>query len=136
MNLTAQAIEEFLPLDKRILPCILLMMVVAFSFWGSSRYPSLDDKALMGGQFVLNDALSFDAAWELPKSSTAVSEPTFQNPKYYATQANLGRGIKIADMNNDGVQDIVYVSGGHRNGPNYVYWGSSNGFSDNNRKTI
>ena len=38
-----------------------LVLVLAVLFWSGSRYPSLDEKAMMSGALVLEDPLSFEA---------------------------------------------------------------------------
>jgi hypothetical protein len=39
---------EFLR-DKRVLLCLLVLAGISAVFWGTSRYPGLDEKATMGG---------------------------------------------------------------------------------------
>ena len=67
--------------DKRLIIAVVLLAAISLSFWGSSRYPNLDTKAMMGGDIVLDDALSFDAVWELPENPTMVDQviATFAN---------------------------------------------------------
>ncbi len=45
----------------RFISALVLLVVLASLFWTSSRYPSLNDKALMGGAIELEDPLSFEA---------------------------------------------------------------------------
>ena len=45
----------------RILFAALLVVTIAVLFWTGSRYPSLNDKAIMEGSIQLEDALSFEA---------------------------------------------------------------------------
>jgi len=40
---------------------VTLIAVLALQFWTTSRYPSLNEKAMMSGAFQLEDPLSFDA---------------------------------------------------------------------------
>ena len=47
--------------DKRFYILLLALVALAFNFWLSSRYPSLNTKAMMSGSLVLEDFLSFDA---------------------------------------------------------------------------
>ncbi|MCF2872325.1 FG-GAP-like repeat-containing protein [Octadecabacter sp. G9-8] len=47
--------------DKRLILLGLLLLAIAAGFWLSSRYPSLNTKAMMGGQISLEDGLSYDA---------------------------------------------------------------------------
>ncbi|OAN73550.1 hypothetical protein A8B78_18315 [Jannaschia sp. EhC01] len=48
-------------MDKRLILLSLLLVAIAAGFWLTSRYPSLNTKAMMGGQISLEDGLSFDA---------------------------------------------------------------------------
>ena len=47
--------------SKRLFFAALLVAVLALFFWTQSRYPSLDEKAMMGGAIQLEDPLSFEA---------------------------------------------------------------------------
>jgi len=40
----------------------LVVLALAFYFWSQSRYPQLNDKAMMSGTIQLEDPLSFEAA--------------------------------------------------------------------------
>ncbi len=46
---------------RRIALMSLLMLVLAFSFWSGSRYPVLNEKAIMGGETAAEDPLTFMA---------------------------------------------------------------------------
>src|SRR5690242_12392133 len=46
----------------RVFLASLLVVVIAFYFWSQSRYPQLNDKAMMSGTIQLEDPLSFEAA--------------------------------------------------------------------------
>ena len=50
---------------KRTLITLLWIGALATLFWLGSRYPSLDAKALMGGELQLEDPLSFEAILEV-----------------------------------------------------------------------
>ena len=52
--------------NKRMLLAILITLVVGLNFWIGSRYPSLNEKAYMGGEMQL-DALGFDVVIEVSK---------------------------------------------------------------------
>lgn len=45
----------------RLALSLALVLVLAVLFWTGSRYPSLDEKAMMSGALVLEDPLSFEA---------------------------------------------------------------------------
>ncbi len=48
-------------LSKRIVFLVLLAIALGVGFWSGSRYPDLDEKAVMGGDTLLEDPLSFEA---------------------------------------------------------------------------
>lgn len=43
----------------------LIVVVLAYMFWTGSRYPALDEKAMMSGSIQLEDSLSFEAKFPL-----------------------------------------------------------------------
>ena len=49
------------PFGKRFVLATLLVAALAFQFWTQSRYPSLNEKAMMSGAMQLEDSLSFEA---------------------------------------------------------------------------
>ncbi len=53
------------PFEKRFALALLLVAVIAFQFWTQSRYPSLNEKAMMSGAIQLEDPLSFEAHYEI-----------------------------------------------------------------------
>ena len=55
---------------KRLIIIGLLMCYIAFSFWGGSRYPALNDKATMGGETRLEDSLSFEVLLEIQQGDS------------------------------------------------------------------
>ncbi len=62
MGSLRNGIGRILPrVDKRIVTVVLLVAGIALWFWSGSRYPSLDEKAMMGGSTQLEDPLSFEA---------------------------------------------------------------------------
>lgn len=60
------------PFGKRFLFCLLLVLVLAVQFWTQSRYPSLNEKAMMSGAIQLEDPLSFEAKYPLRPEHTVV----------------------------------------------------------------
>ena len=48
-------------LNPRLLLSALLVVTLAVLFWTGSRYPALDEKAMMSGAIQLEDSLSFEA---------------------------------------------------------------------------
>jgi len=65
MNLTSSGSSH-----KRLIIIGLLMAYIAFSFWGGSRYPALNDKATMGSETQLEDSLSFEVLLEIQKGDS------------------------------------------------------------------
>ncbi len=53
------------PFGKRFFLALLLVAVIAVQFWTQSRYPSLNEKAMMSGAIQLEDPLSFEAHYEI-----------------------------------------------------------------------
>lgn len=51
--------------NKRILFVCAVIVVAAVTFWSGSRYPSLDQKAIMGGSAALEDPLAFEASIQI-----------------------------------------------------------------------
>jgi uncharacterized membrane protein YraQ (UPF0718 family) len=49
------------PYGKRALVLVVLLICLAALFWTQSRYPALDEKAMMSGAIQLEDPLSFEA---------------------------------------------------------------------------
>ena len=54
-----------LSINKRVSFVLALIAVTAGIFWSGSRYPSLDQKAIMGGSTALEDPLSFEASLQI-----------------------------------------------------------------------
>jgi uncharacterized membrane protein YraQ (UPF0718 family) len=53
------------PYEKRFMLSVLLVAVLAIYFWTQSRYPALDEKAMMSGAIQLEDPISFEATWQV-----------------------------------------------------------------------
>ena len=49
-----------------------VIIVTAVTFWSGSRYPSLDEKSIMGGSARLEDPLSFEASIQIQPSDGAI----------------------------------------------------------------
>ena len=61
-----------LQFDKKILLVSIVIVIAAVNFWSGSRYPSLEEKAIMGGSARLEDPLSFEATIQIqPGDGTA-----------------------------------------------------------------
>jgi uncharacterized membrane protein YraQ (UPF0718 family) len=57
--------------NKRVLFVLAVIIATAVTFWSGSRYPSLDEKAIMGGSAQLEDPLSFEASIQIQPSDSA-----------------------------------------------------------------
>lgn len=60
------------PYEKRFAFALLLIALLAYLFWTGSRYPSLDEKAMMSGAIQLEDPLSFEARFALTEGMSAL----------------------------------------------------------------
>jgi uncharacterized membrane protein YraQ (UPF0718 family) len=59
-------------INKRVLFLSAIIVVTAIVFWSGSRYPSLDQKAIMGGSAALEDPLAFEASIQIQPSDGAL----------------------------------------------------------------
>ncbi|MEP3300184.1 MAG: FG-GAP-like repeat-containing protein [Pseudoruegeria sp.] len=57
---------------KRFVLSLLLILTIAVLFWTQSRYPALDEKALMSGAIQLEDPLGFEAKFPLNDAMSTV----------------------------------------------------------------
>lgn len=60
----------------RLVLSLLVVVTLAVLFWTGSRYPSLDEKAMMSGALVLEDPLSFEAVIPVDPDADFVSRVT------------------------------------------------------------
>ena len=60
------------PYQKRFLFAALIVAVLAYLFWTGSRYPALDEKAMMSGAIQLEDSLSFEAKFPVTPDMSVV----------------------------------------------------------------
>ncbi|MBY6092520.1 VCBS repeat-containing protein [Maritimibacter alkaliphilus] len=51
--------------QKRFLFAMLIVAILAYLFWTGSRYPALNEKAVMSGAIQLEDVLSFEAKYQI-----------------------------------------------------------------------
>jgi uncharacterized membrane protein YraQ (UPF0718 family) len=59
--------------NKRTVFVFAVIIVAAVTFWSGSRYPSLDEKSIMGGSARLEDPLSFEASIQIQPSDGVVT---------------------------------------------------------------
>ncbi|MEM8848460.1 MAG: FG-GAP-like repeat-containing protein [Pseudomonadota bacterium] len=60
------------PYEKRFFLAAGLVVLLAYLFWTGSRYPALDEKAMMSGAIQLEDPLSFEARFALTEAMSTV----------------------------------------------------------------
>ncbi|MBA84226.1 FG-GAP-like repeat-containing protein [Thalassobius sp. S69A] len=53
------------PYEKRFFLALLIVAILAYLFWTGSRYPALNEKAMMSGAIQLEDVLSFEARFPI-----------------------------------------------------------------------
>jgi uncharacterized membrane protein YraQ (UPF0718 family) len=71
--------------NKRIIFILAVIVVTAVTFWSGSRYPSLDEKAIMGGSAALEDPLSFEASIQIQPSDTAARRIAYSTINWLET---------------------------------------------------
>ena len=70
---------------KRLIIISLLMLYIAFNFWGGSRYPALNDKATMGSETRLEDTLSFEVMLESQEGDPVVKRIAYSTVNWVNT---------------------------------------------------
>jgi uncharacterized membrane protein YraQ (UPF0718 family) len=82
---------------KKIFLVGLMTALIAVSFWGTSRYPSLDNKATMGGDIRLEDGLSFEVALQVEDDFPAYKKVAYSTVNWISTnRQGMTFGILIA----------------------------------------
>lgn len=71
--------------NKRFVWVFAVIVVTAVTFWSGSRYPSLDEKATMGGSARLEDPLSFQASIQIQPSDGAVERIVYTTINWVET---------------------------------------------------
>jgi len=101
--------------NKRILFVFVVIVVAAVTFWSGSRYPSLDEKAIMGGSARLEDPLSFEASMQIQPGDGAVKRVVFTTINWLET--NL-EGMAFGLMIGACLLTLIGLipARGHRNG--------------------
>ena len=72
----------------RLLFATLFVAVLAWLFWTESRYPSLDEKALMSGAIQLEDPLSFEALIPLSDDQSTIERIGISTLNWIKTNRN------------------------------------------------
>ncbi len=72
----------------RVVWAVLLVAALAVLFWTQSRYPSLDEKAMMSGAIQLEDPLSFEALIPLTEDHTTIERIGISTVNWIKTNRN------------------------------------------------
>jgi len=72
-------------INKRIWVICGVIVVTAVTFWSGSRYPSLGEKAIMGGSAVLEDPLSFEASIQIQTNDGIVERVVYTTINWIET---------------------------------------------------
>ena len=101
--------------NKRILFVCTIIVVTAIMFWSGSRYPSLDQKAIMGGSAALEDPLSFEASIQIQPGDGSLERITYTTINWIET--NL-EGMAFGLMIGACLLTLIGMvpARGHRNG--------------------
>ena len=102
-------------LNKRILFVCTIIVVTAVTFWSGSRYPSLDQKAIMGGSAALEDPLAFEASIQIQPNDGTIERIIYTTINWIETNLEgMAFGLMI------GACLLTLISmvrvRGHRNG--------------------
>ena len=72
-------------INKRVLLVLTVIVATAVTFWSGSRYPSLDQKAIMGGSAALEDPLSFEASIQIQPDDGTVERIAYTTVNWIET---------------------------------------------------
>ena len=78
-------IAQYFRTNKRFAFVLVLLSVSAVLFWSGSRYPSLDEKAIMGGSAALEDPLSFEATLQSQPSDGLLTRVIYSTINWVET---------------------------------------------------
>lgn len=83
--------------SKRFLLAALIMVALAYMFWAGSRYPALDEKAMMSGAIQLEDPLSFEAWFPISTDMPVLERVFYSTLNWINTNKNgMAFGIFFA----------------------------------------
>jgi hypothetical protein len=101
--------------NKRVLFVLAVIIATAVTFWSGSRYPSLDEKAIMGGSAQLEDPLSFEASIQIQPNHSASKRILYTTVNWIET--NL-EGMAFGLMIGACLLTLIGMlpARGHRNG--------------------
>jgi uncharacterized membrane protein (DUF441 family) len=82
--------------NKQLLLSILLMVIVALTFWLSSRYPALNQKAMMGDQTAVS-GIAFDVVIPVEPTDVWWEKVTFNFINWaYTNKQGMSFGLLFA----------------------------------------
>ncbi len=85
------------PYQKRFVLASLLIVLLAYLFWTGSRYPALDEKAMMSGAIQLEDVLSFEAAFPITPDMSLLERVFFSTLNWVNTnKKGMSFGVLFA----------------------------------------
>jgi uncharacterized membrane protein YraQ (UPF0718 family) len=101
--------------NKRIWIVVAVIAATTITFWSGSRYPSLDQKAIMGGAATLEDPLSFEASIQIQPDDGAAARIMYTTLNWIET--NL-EGMAFGLMIGACLLTLISLipARGHRNG--------------------
>ena len=101
--------------NKRVLFVLAIIVLTTVTFWSGSRYPSLDQKAIMGGSAQLEDPLSFEASIQIQPNDSVSRRIAFTTVNWIET--NL-QGMAFGLMLGACLLTLIGMmpARGHRNG--------------------
>lgn len=102
-------------INKRVLLVLTVIVITAVTFWSGSRYPSLDQKAIMGGSAALEDPLSFEASIQIQPDDGTLERIAYTTVNWIETNLEgMAFGLMV------GACFLTLISmipaRGHRNG--------------------
>ena len=102
-------------INKRIAFIVTVIVAAAVAFWSGSRYPSLDQKAIMGGSAHLEDPLSFEASIPIQPNDGALERIVYTTINWIET--NL-EGMAFGLLIGASLLTLIGMISirGHRNG--------------------
>ena len=88
---------NWLQQNKRLVIITAVCIALAANFWAGSRVPSLNDKASLGGDLVLEDPLGFEAAYPVDPGDPLMERILFTTVNWVLTnRQGMTFGILIA----------------------------------------
>jgi len=91
------ASENWIQQNKRLIIITAICIALAANFWSGSRIPSLNDKAELGGELILEDPLGFEAAYPVDQGDPIIEKVYYTSINWVSTnRQGMTFGILIA----------------------------------------